>query len=162
MIYFLMIAAIFVVDRVSKIWVSEQLELYVVHEIIPDFFSLTYCTNTGAAWGMFSGGRWFFVVFTIAVLAVLVFVLFKTKEITQKIAYSFLIGGAIGNLYDRIMTGKVVDFFDFSAIGFSAIFNVADIFVVVGTILMAIGLIREARKENAKTNHSKYNGGTEG
>ena len=149
MIYFMIIMAIFAIDRISKLWVAKNMILHVVNEVIPGFFSLTYCTNTGAAWGMFSGGRWFFVSFT----AVVLIVLFRTKEKMQKIAYSFLIGGALGNLYDRIFTGEVVDFFDFSAIGFTAIFNIADIFVVLGTALMAIGLIGDARKENGKVNH---------
>lgn len=153
MIYFMIIMAIFAIDRISKLWVAKNMILHVVNEVIPGFFSLTYCTNTGAAWGMFSGGRWFFVSFTAVVLIVLMIVLFRTKEKMQKIAYSFLIGGALGNLYDRIFTGEVVDFFDFSAIGFTAIFNIADIFVVLGTALMAIGLIGDARKENGKVNH---------
>lgn len=63
---------------------------------------------------------------------------------------SFVIGGGIGNLIDRVMTGAVVDFFDFCLINF-AIFNVADCFVVVGVILMAIYFITDEVKANGKT-----------
>lgn len=107
-------------------------------EIIPGFFHFTYILNPGAAFGLLTGQRWFFVLITFLVLGGIFF--FGSKQLPKtkvsKICQGMIAGGALGNLYDRLFIGKVVDFLDFKV--WSYIFNIADSVVVVGGILLAI------------------------
>lgn len=105
--------------------------------IIEDVFHLTYVENRGAAFGMLQGQKWLFVVLTVAmVIAFCVYLFWKKPGWLPGISMGMVIGGAIGNLIDRVMLGYVVDLFDFRLINF-AVFNVADVFIVVGMILLA-------------------------
>ena len=110
--------------------------------IIPEVFQLTYLENPGAAFGMLQNNRWvFLIVSTVGILAVLLYLLIKRP--TSKLlclSLSFIVGGGIGNMIDRVLLGYVVDFFDFCLINF-AIFNVADCFLVVGIIMVCIALL---------------------
>ena len=109
-------------------------------KVIGGFFSLTYVKNTGVAFSMIEGYVWLIVIATIIIL----FMLFKyikddINSNSELISYGFIMGGAVGNLIDRIFYGYVVDFFDFSLFGYQApIFNVADIFIVVGVFMLVI------------------------
>lgn len=111
---------------------------------LPGFINLTYVQNQGAAFGMLSGKRWFFVILTVAVAIAIIIAIQKlprTKEhFWVRVALVLILSGAIGNLIDRAGKGYVVDFFEFAFIRFP-VFNVADIFVVVGTALLAVMLL---------------------
>lgn len=133
-------------DYITKRIVSGNMVLYQSIPVIKGVFNITYVKNTGASFGMMAGARWFFVAVTVILIAAVIYYAVKNK-ITDKlflVSASFVVGGGIGNLIDRIATGAVVDFFDFRLINF-AIFNVADCFVVVGVILMAIYYIKEEK-----------------
>lgn len=133
-------------DYITKRIVSGNMVLYQSIPVIKGVFNITYVKNTGASFGMMAGARWFFVAVTVFLIAAVIYYAVKNK-ITDKlflVSASFVVGGGIGNLIDRIATGAVVDFFDFCLINF-AIFNVADCFVVVGVILMAIYYIKEEK-----------------
>lgn len=133
-------------DYITKRIVSGNMVLYQSIPVIKGVFNITYVKNTGASFGMMAGARWFFVAVTVILIAAVIYYAVKNK-ITDKlflVSASFVVGGGIGNLVDRIATGAVVDFFDFCLINF-AIFNVADCFVVVGVILMAIYYIKEEK-----------------
>lgn len=133
-------------DYITKRIVSGNMVLYQSIPVINGVFNITYVKNTGASFGMMAGARWFFVAVTVILIAAVIYYAVKNK-ITDKlflVSASFVVGGGIGNLIDRIATGAVVDFFDFCLINF-AIFNVADCFVVVGVILMAIYYIKEEK-----------------
>lgn len=133
-------------DYITKRIVSGNMLLYQSIPVIKGVFNITYVKNTGASFGMMAGARWFFVAVTVFLIAAVIYYAVKNK-ITDKlflVSASFVVGGGIGNLIDRIATGAVVDFFDFCLINF-AIFNVADCFVVVGVILMAIYYIKEEK-----------------
>ena len=133
-------------DYITKRIVSGNMVLYQSIPVIKGVFNITYVKNTGASFGMMAGARWFFVAVTVILIAAVIYYAVKNK-ITDKlflVSASFVVGGGIGNLIDRIATGAVVDFFDFCLINF-AIFNVADCFVVVGAILMAIYYIKEEK-----------------
>lgn len=133
-------------DYITKRIVSGSMVLYQSIPVIKGVFNITYVKNTGASFGMMAGARWFFVAVTVILIAAVIYYAVKNK-ITDKlflVSASFVVGGGIGNLIDRIATGAVVDFFDFCLINF-AIFNVADCFVVVGVILMAIYYIKEEK-----------------
>lgn len=108
---------------------------------ITNFLSLTYLENRGAAFGIFYGARWFFIIFTIIILVGILFYyrsLPKSKHYTLvRISLILISSGAIGNFIDRFLFGFVIDFFHITAFNFP-IFNIADILIVTGAIIFAI------------------------
>ncbi len=134
-------AFVLLLDQVTKKWVEASL---LVYESIPltDFFNLTLAYNEGAAFSFLSdqGGwqRWFFSVTALLVSAVLVVWLARLRdERLLAVSLSLVIGGAIGNLVDRLAFGHVVDFLDFHYAGYHwPAFNVADIAISVGVALL--------------------------
>lgn len=128
-------------DIVSKVLVSKYIVLEKSIKIINDFFYITYVRNTGVAWSMFSSK-------TILVLLVSSFIILgiilyiynnRPKNKLEKVAYSMILGGAIGNFVDRIIYGYVIDFIDIKIFGYDyPIFNLADSFIVIGVILLVI------------------------
>jgi signal peptidase II len=116
--------------------------------LIPKVLSFTYVLNDGAAFGILSRQRLFFLIVTVVFCIVGVIILSRLpkKHMLLKLSSAFIFGGAIGNLVDRGILGNVRDFIDLTLIdtvtGLSfPVFNVADIFVVVGTILLAIYIL---------------------
>lgn len=133
--------------------ISKQLILYFMVEnqtiqIIPHFFSLTYAKNTGVAFSMLEGNILFILLMSVIVVGVLVyFAKSKGNGRLEKICYSMILGGALGNFLDRIFYGYVIDFFDFTLFGFKmAIFNVADVEIVCGVFLLIVLEILKERK----------------
>ncbi len=127
-------------DQVTKLLVVKNIPIYDSIELIPDFFSLSHVRNTGAAFGMLAGQRWIFMIFTSVVLvgAVVALCSGRVKNTWGIISLSMIIGGGVGNMIDRIFLGEVVDFFAFNFWGYQfAVFNVADVFVCCGTIILA-------------------------
>jgi signal peptidase II len=124
--------------------------------IIPEVFQLTYLENPGAAFGMLQNNRWvFLIVSTVGILAVFLYLLMKRP--TSKLlclSLSFIVGGGIGNMIDRVLLGYVVDFFDFCLINF-AIFNVADSFVCVGAGLLSLWVILDTIAEEKRLKAEK-------
>ncbi len=120
-------------------------------EIIKDVFNFTYIGNKGAAWGIFGGKQTFLIILTILLIIFMGFVWYKyrNKSKTLTTGLSFVTGGALGNLFDRVFYGEVVDFIDFEIINFP-IFNVADIFVCIGAGLILIYFIFLEKEENGK------------
>ncbi len=114
-------------------------------EIIKDFFYIIHVKNTGGAWGIFSGNVTLLALVSAFVVIVLYLFLRKEKEVTKLSItyYGLLFGGIIGNLIDRLFYGYVIDFFNFYIFGYDyPVFNIADIFIVLGIILMVIDLVR--------------------
>ena len=144
MIYFLLTIGIIVIDQISKYYAQTLLQGSQSVPLIQDVFHLTYARNTGAAFSMLEGNQFLLKGVTTVIMIFLIGYLYKvTKEKGQilfKISLAFILGGGIGNLIDRIRLDYVIDYFDFTLINF-AIFNVADSFVVVGTILLGYLLI---------------------
>lgn len=133
--------------------ISKQLVLYFMVEnqtiqIIPHFFSLTYVKNTGVAFSMLEGNILFILLMSVIVVGVLVyFAKSKGNGRLEKICYSMILGGALGNFLDRIFYGYVIDFFDFTLFGFKmAIFNVADVEIVCGVFLLIVLELLKERK----------------
>ena len=143
-IYFLVAVLVVVLDQ----WTKHLAVLYLKPiRSVPlwrGVFHLTYLENRGAAFGMLQGQRWLFLVITVLItIGVVAYLLYdKTFPVAGGIALSMIVGGGIGNLFDRMATGAVVDFFDFTLINF-AIFNVADVFVCVGAGLLLFVFIRQ-------------------
>lgn len=111
--------------------------------VIQKVFDLTYLENRGASMGILQGKTTFFIVIVSIVVFILLYLLLfgKSKGKFYRFSLAIVIAGGVGNLIDRIKFGYVVDFLDFSKIGFPWIFNMADIFVVVGVILLTVALL---------------------
>ena len=135
-------ALVLFLDQATKILVEYSLELYQRVEVLP-FMNLTLMQNHGAAFSFLAdqGGwqRWFFVVLTLVITVFLLRWLRSLPE-TEKgeaIAISLIIGGAVGNLIDRVQYGYVIDFLDFHWADFHfAAFNIADSAIFIGAALM--------------------------
>lgn len=130
-----------VIDIISKVVVSNLMNVNDSVTVIDSFFSITYVKNTGAAWSMFSGNTWFIIIISIMIIALIVWYIYKNKPkyTMEKVAYSLILGGAFGNFIDRIFYGYVVDFFDFNIFGYNyPVFNIADSFIVIGILLLII------------------------
>lgn len=139
------IPLIFMADRISKILALEFLrERFSIH-ILP-FFRLTYVENTGAAFGSFQNSNAGLALAAVVIL----FALFKWREEVihfgkvARYALIFIAAGAFGNLYDRIVLGYVVDYFDFIV---WPVFNIADSFITVGVLLLGYIFIKDAFKK---------------
>lgn len=138
MIWAVIILAIIGLDQLTKYIVVNRIGLGEEKTVIDGFFHLTHWQNTGAAWGIMKDGRVILIPITIIVSIVLAYYLVKSKNKMFKLSLSLILGGAIGNLIDRAFReGGVVDFFDFhfGSYNFPS-FNVADSFIVIGTILL--------------------------
>lgn len=136
-------AVAILLDQLTKIWIVgltggiEGASL----PVLPGVLDFTYVKNTGAAFGIFSGATWVLTVLTVIALAVLVFWVLKNKHksLFFFISAGMVLGGALGNMIDRVFLGFVRDFIHFN-LPF-AVFNVADAFVVVGAILLCIYIL---------------------
>ena len=142
------ILILIMIDQVSKILISNNINLGASLIIINNFFSLTNIKNYGAAFGIFDGGR---IIFLGAALMALVYIFYEMKKyINNKQALFGLIlisAGIIGNFIDRLLLGYVRDFIEFKIFNYNfAIFNLADSFLVIGTIILLIYLFMEEKK----------------
>lgn len=154
LLFFLISILLIVLDQLSKWWIVQHMELYQSITVISDFFYITSHRNRGAAFGILQEQRWFFIVVTICVvIAIIVFMVKMKKEtILTKIALSFVLGGAVGNMIDRIQTGEVIDFFHFQFGSYHfPIFNVADSAICVGVVLFLIANLLDYKKEQYDT-----------
>jgi signal peptidase II len=142
---FIVIASLTIaLDQVSKFLVRDNMSL---GESIPEegFFRITYLTNAGGVWGIFNNTAFLTVATTVVVIATIVLYLRypRVKTMTVRVALGLLLGGAIGNLADRIIHGRVTDFID---VGAWPVFNLADCAIVIGIIAAALYLIFSTRK----------------
>lgn len=142
---FLFIGLIIVLDQVTKYLAKTRLMDNINIDLIQGYFSLTYVENRGAAFGILRDKKFILVGITALIVAFMIYYLIKNKNMGKwmKISLVLIIAGAIGNLIDRVSLGYVVDFFHFyiKDIFDWPVFNVADISVVCGTILLAINLL---------------------
>ena len=145
------IATIVALDQWSKWRIKTSYDLYHSEPIIQDFFHFTYVTNDGMAFGLsFPGGKQVLLFVTLALTGVIIWMLWKEKNSHNLIRYglSFILAGAIGNMIDRVLYGKVVDFLDIMIGDFHwYIFNVADSAVTTGMILFILHTILIGEKK---------------
>lgn len=129
-------------DQLTKLWAIDVLKDGGSIKIIGDFLRFTYAENRGAAFSILQDQRMFFIIITTIMLIIMGYIFFKTKNITNisRLSIVMIAGGAIGNFIDRLRLGFVVDFIDvrFGSFYNFPIFNIADSFVVCGTILMIL------------------------
>lgn len=150
-IYFLIALIVFLIDQGTKYLIASGLTIGEQIPVIGDFFLITSHRNTGAAFGILEGQRWFFIVITTVVVVGIIWYLQKVKSSGNKLlptALSLVLGGAVGNFLDRAVSGEVVDFlqFNFGTYTFP-IFNVADSCIVIGVCLIVLDSILEIRRE---------------
>lgn len=129
-------------DQLAKLWAIDVLKNGESIKVIGNFLRFTYAENKGAAFSILQNQLWFFIIATIVMLGILIYMYFMTKNLTplSRLSISMIAGGAIGNFIDRLRLGYVVDFIDvrFGSFYNFPIFNIADSFVVCGTFLMII------------------------
>ncbi len=136
----IIVVVIFFLDRLTKLLVINNIALNESIEVT-NFFSLTYWTNTGIAFGFFQNANIVLTLVTIVVIGVICYYFkYLTKTKLSTVATSLILGGAFGNLADRFIYGAVIDFINFH---FWPAFNVADSAVTIGGILLAWTLWRE-------------------
>lgn len=149
-LYYIIAIFIILLDQFTKWLVVKNMDLYEQIPIIENFFYLTSHRNAGAAWGILQGQMYFFYIITFIVIVALIYFLqayAKTSKL-MSVAISFILGGAIGNLIDRVFYKEVVDFFDFIIIGYDyPIFNIADSALVIGVILFLMSSFMEDKKK---------------
>ena len=141
LIMIILIVVFLVIDIVSKLVISNLMDVYDSIVVIKNFFNITYVRNTGAAWSLFAGRTWLLVIVSLIIISFIIFYIYKNKPKNkfEKIGYSLVLGGAIGNFIDRIVYGYVIDFLDFNIFRYDyPIFNLADTFIVVGVIILCI------------------------
>ncbi|MDZ3993887.1 signal peptidase II [Pseudomonas sp. Teo4] len=148
---------VLVLDQVTKVYFEGKLSLYQQIVVIPDYFSWTLAYNTGAAFSFLaeSSGwqRWLFALIAVAVSAVLVVWLKRLgrSETWLAVALSLVLGGALGNLYDRIVLGHVVDFIlvHWQNRYYFPAFNLADSAITVGAVMLALDMFKSKKSEEA-------------
>lgn len=133
------------IDQIIKFVISSLMPPFTSKIIIKHFFEFTFVKNTGGAWGILSNNLILLIIVSTIALLILNSYIKKEQHINKIMifSYGFLIGGILGNLLDRLFRGYVIDFFHFYIFGYDyPVFNVADILIVFGIILMLIEVIR--------------------
>ncbi len=139
---------VFLADRFSKVWVESALSDRPPIEVIPKVLALTFTTNSGGAFSLGQSAPWLFAGATMLVSALIVVTAFRHHRTLTALALGMVLGGALGNLTDRLLRGpglrgRVIDFIDFHV---WPVFNLADSAIVVGAVLLALSM-RDVRRE---------------
>ena len=142
---------VIVLDQLSKAYILDGLSLREIGRVavFPPVFNVSYVENSGVSFGLFGGGsaRWLLSVFSVVVAGALAWWATKADRRLLIAAIGLVIGGAVGNVIDRIRFGYVVDFLDFSGTGlFPWVFNVADSAITVGVMLLILDSVVSERR----------------
>ena len=149
----LVAAGVLILDRITKIWIERNLTSWDSISVIPGFFDLVHTKNRGAAFGIFSDGdsqvrTLMLIGVSLAVLLFIAFLLFRksgriSSHWVADLGLALVLGGAAGNLYDRVTAGMVTDFLEFYFRDWRfAAFNVADSAISVGAGLLLLDMLR--------------------
>lgn len=163
--YFLIVLFVFLFDFITKTLVLKQTPFQLVFwgyykyfypsqffiTKVTEFFNITLVWNTGVSFSMFANtgiiGRWFLVILASIVVSYIIYLTVKERDNFARICYLFVIGGAIGNIFDRIRYGAVVDFLDvYVGTHHWPAFNMADSFICLGVFLLLLHNIKNNRK----------------
>ena len=160
MLIFVFSALVTLLDQLFKQWVMRAIPLHETVDLIPGVIGLTQLHNHGAAFGIFSGMRWELVGIKVLCIFILIFILLRYNEgFFATLGLGAVLGGAAGNLIDRVLHGYVIDMFELQFINF-AVFNIADIFITVGGITFVVFYIissaKSAKKSGAETLKEDY------
>ena len=141
-------ASAYLLDRLTKAWAERRLPERPI-DLVPGVLTLRFTTNSGGAFSLGESSPWIFVTATIVVSALIVASAFRHRRPLPAVALGLVLGGALGNLTDRIargpgLSGRVVDFIDLHV---WPVFNVADVAIVIGAILLAVSSFAEGRSQ---------------
>lgn len=144
------ITVVVLLDQVTKYIIQKNAAAIESMELIPHFLYLRYIKNTGAAWSMLSGQQVFLVLISVVEIGILLYFLMdarKKKQTMNRIALALMIGGAFGNLIDRLALHYVRDFIDTYIFGYDfPVFNIADSALCIGVAILLIGMFFEDKK----------------
>lgn len=146
---------VYITDLLSKLWVLGHLkEMGNSKEVIANFFYLTLTRNEGGVFGILQGYAWLFQILTVFAILFLLFYYYRSPETSRifSLAIASILGGALGNFTDRFYSGRtgVIDFIDLRFGSFHwFIFNIADAFICIGAILLAIAFYQFEKAEKA-------------
>ncbi len=142
MTYVLLALAICALDRLLKAWVVRALPLWASRPLLGNWLYLTHVRNTGAAFGLFGGNALLLAIISMALFVALFFWREHLRSLGTwgYLALALILGGALGNMYDRLAYGYVIDFID---LRIWPVFNLADSAVVVGALLLVVILWRQ-------------------
>ncbi len=154
MIWTILVLGILALDQYTKYLAATKLINYHTIPLIKNVFHLTFVENRGAAFGILQGQKWLLIVVTSTIIIAMVYYIIKSKPNSRLLlaSFSMVIGGAIGNLIDRVRLGYVIDFLDVYIYSYNyPVFNIADSFVVVGTIFLSYYILfkYEDKKDEA-------------
>lgn len=149
--YYIIAIFILIIDQLWKSAIVKWMEIGQTIPIWEGVFHITSLRNKGAAFGILQNQRLFFIIVTLIAVFGIIYYLQTEGKKNRRISFalSLLLGGALGNFYDRLVRGEVVDSLDFRLIDFP-IFNLADVFIFTGVTLMLLDMWLETRK-GAKT-----------
>ena len=133
-----LIIGILFFDQLTKFIVSQKIPINESIPVIKNIFHLTYIINRGAAFGVFKNQVHFFIATSVVAIIFILFNLFWKKARHYEIAFSLILSGAISNLIDRLRLGAVIDFLDFRI---WPVFNIADMAISLGAILLAYSML---------------------
>ena len=143
----------FLIDLLSKQIIINTIKTGQSIRVIDKFFYLTFTKNTGAAWSILENKRILLLIITVIVLFLINRIMNKEKLTKlENISFGMIIGGIVGNLFDRAFFQYVIDFLDFKIFGYNyPVFNFADTFIVVGIILLIIASVRKEKYERSSS-----------
>ncbi|UOQ93103.1 signal peptidase II [Halobacillus shinanisalinarum] len=153
-IYYLIAAAIIIVDQITKWIVVQTMEIRESIPVIENVFYITSHRNRGAAWGILEGQMWFFYIVTVIVVGILIYYMrqYARQSRFVGVALAFILAGAIGNFIDRLFRKEVVDFLDVYIGSYNyPIFNVADSSLVIGVIFVLIATFVDERRKKKES-----------
>lgn len=146
---------VFVIDQITKFWFDNNLQMYERITVVPQVLDWTLAYNTGAAFSFLAGAsgwqRWLFTLIAVVVSVVLVVWMKRLKpdETWLAVGLALVLGGALGNLVDRVIFGHVVDFIlvHWQSSWYFPAFNIADSAITVGAVLLALDMFKSKKPE---------------
>lgn len=144
--WFVIVVVILILDQITKWLVIQKINLYETIPVIDQLFYLSHIRNTGAAWNIFGNKTLFLAIFSGIVIVMILVYFPRNKQAAIRLPLSLILGGAIGNFFDRVFRGSVVDFLQlhFGNYIFPS-FNIADSCICIGVVLLLINIL--VRKE---------------
>ena len=153
MLYFAVAALVVIIDQSTKRLIWEFYQYTGGTDILDGFLRFRLSKNTGAVFGIMSGSRALLIIITIISIIALILFAYRMRHApaSRRVCLGLVLGGAFGNLVDRLATGEVLDFIDMGIAAYRwPTYNVADIAVTVGAVLLIIGFIRHPHDSEAE------------
>ena len=151
---------VLMLDQFIKIVVNKSMNLYEQIKIIPNFFTIFYVRNTGAAFSILEDNTILLTIISVIFIVVLDRFIKQEKSFTKLkvLSLGMIMGGIFGNLIDRIIHHAVIDYLSFKIINYEfPVFNLADIGITVGVVLLILSMILERRENNVRRNIKRDN-----